>query len=75
MGAMARRAQSHPDRPQVRISSTLFHHLSPSYQLRPLKGLRGATAESEAAAERKYEPMTVGRFVEIELRGIALALM
>ena len=69
---MARRAQSHPDRPQIRISSTLFHHLSPSYELRPLRGLRGATPESEAAAEGKYDAMTVGRFVEMELAGIAL---
>ena len=69
---MTRRKESHPDRPQIRISSTLFHHLSPSYHLAPLKGLRGSTAESDDAAERKYEPMSVGRFVELELSSIAL---
>ena len=69
---MARRAATHPDRPQIRISSTLFYHLSPSYHLAPLKGLRGATAESEAAAAAKYEPMTVGEFVGRELMSIAL---
>ena len=69
---MARRARSHPDRPQIRISSTLFQHLSPSYHLAPLKGLRGATAESEAAAAAKYKPMTVGDFVSLELASIAL---
>ncbi|GJJ13360.1 hypothetical protein Clacol_007612 [Clathrus columnatus] len=79
LAAMARRAESHPDRPQIRISSTFFYHLSSDYDLIPITRLTEKAAEHDSGQllgfdeERTiYEPIKVGQQVQNELKHIAL---
>lgn len=65
---MARRAETHPDRPQIRISSTFFYHLSSDYDLIPISKLSEARQNSgqlDVDEERViYEPLKVGQQVQ-----------
>ena len=73
------------ERPQIRISSTLFHHLSSDYALKPSEFRRAVAPRSEAvrakvaeceagAAGAEYEDgKLVGDLVLDELKSISLA--
>lgn len=69
------------DRPLVRISSTMFWHLSSDYDLSPIPALAAQAKAVRAAnfdlgrdegSEVEYEPMKVGQQVQNELKHIAL---
>ncbi|TPX09094.1 uncharacterized protein E0L32_001643 [Thyridium curvatum] len=73
LDVMARRAARQPDRPQIRISSTFFWHLSSDYDLRPIPQLadraRAVRLEQmnlgkDEGDEVEYPPMKVGHQVE-----------
>jgi len=78
LATMANRSVAYPDRPQIRISSTFFYHLSSDYDLSPIpqlsekapvyaRGLLDPTADQPV-----YEAMKVGHQVQNELQHIAL---
>ncbi|GJN72249.1 hypothetical protein PLICBS_006321 [Purpureocillium lilacinum] len=76
-----KRKRDHPDRPLVRISSTLFWHLNSDFDLAPVPALaeRAQQVRDEQAklgrdegAAASYPPIKVGHQVEGELRHIAL---
>ncbi|KAL7624792.1 hypothetical protein AAE478_004006 [Parahypoxylon ruwenzoriense] len=77
----SQRRQEQPQRPQIRISSTFFWHLSSDYDLAPIASL-AAQAKSLRAAQfdlgrdegddLEYAPMKVGQQVQNELKHIAL---
>ncbi|ORY34577.1 hypothetical protein BCR39DRAFT_116062 [Naematelia encephala] len=71
LAAMQRRQSSHPDRPQIRISSTFFWHLSADQLLRPDPGL-SKLAEDRFGVQNDYGQMLVGDQVRRELGLIAL---
>lgn len=71
--AMSSRAVAHPSRPQIRISSTFFWHLSSDYDLEPIPMLakqatfRGGASQNQLDDGIKlpvYGRMKVGRQVE-----------
>lgn len=70
---MERRKIEHPDRPQIRISSTLFWHLNSDFDLAPVvalaeraKTLRGEQEKlgRDEGREGEYPPTKVGHQVE-----------
>lgn len=67
---MTRRAEAHPHRPQIRISSTFFYHLSSDYDLVPIPSLTTAAAQYDRGqldvGEEQiiYEPIKVGQQVQ-----------
>ncbi|TQW01274.1 hypothetical protein V2A60_002282 [Cordyceps javanica] len=73
LDTMRRRAAERPDRPQIRISSTLFWHLNSDFDLVPVPALadraralrdaRRAQGRDEGR-ETEYPPMKVGHQVE-----------
>ncbi|UNI22342.1 hypothetical protein JDV02_008238 [Purpureocillium takamizusanense] len=76
-----KRKRDFPDRPLVRISSTLFWHLNSDFDLAPVPALaeRAQQVRDEQAklgrdegAAASYPPIKVGHQVEGELRHIAL---
>lgn len=78
---MERRKVENPDRPLVRISSTLFWHLSSDFDLAPIPKLheeaRRVRAEQfdlgrDEGDEAEYPPTKVGYQVQDELKHIAL---
>ncbi|KAF8527546.1 Clavaminate synthase-like protein [Hysterangium stoloniferum] len=75
---MASRNVAYPDRPQIRISSTFFYHLSSDYDLAPIPQLSEKAKEHDrglldlTADQPVYEAMKVGHQVQNELRHIAL---
>ncbi|GFZ49871.1 hypothetical protein JCM24511_07274 [Saitozyma sp. JCM 24511] len=69
--AMERRKREYPDRPQIRISSTFFWHLSPDHLLFPEKQLQ-EEAERRFGPQKTYGEMPVGDQVRRELGLIAL---
>ncbi|TLD33199.1 hypothetical protein PspLS_00995 [Pyricularia sp. CBS 133598] len=81
MDVVERRKRENPDRPLVRISSTLFWHLSSDFDLVPIPQLaekaKAVRAEQfnlgrDEGEEVEYPPMKVGKQVENELKHIAL---
>ncbi|KAG5919916.1 hypothetical protein E4U42_006383 [Claviceps africana] len=81
LGAVAARAARFPDRPLVRISSTLFWHLSSDFDLAPVPELAERAARLREEQRRlgrdegeavEYAPIKVGHQVENELKHIAL---
>ncbi|EGY16388.1 hypothetical protein VD0002_g843 [Verticillium dahliae] len=81
IAAMKRRTEEHPDRPLIRISSTMFYHLSSDYDLAPLPALAEKAKQVRAqqfnlgkdeGAEVEYPPTKVGFQVQSELKHIAL---
>ncbi|ATY62178.1 Clavaminate synthase [Cordyceps militaris] len=81
LATMARRAAEQPARPQIRISSTLFWHLSSDVDLVPVPALAARAkrlrAERESTGrdegrEAEYPPIKVGHQVQGELKHIAL---
>ncbi|KIJ53454.1 hypothetical protein M422DRAFT_25332 [Sphaerobolus stellatus SS14] len=81
LATMAKRALSHPGRPQIRISSTFFYHLSSDFDLFPIEKLAQKALEYDdvpgsrldsGAKPTVYENMKVGQQVQNELRHIAL---
>ncbi|TXT13007.1 hypothetical protein VHUM_01408 [Vanrija humicola] len=71
LDAIARRKQTHPDRPLTRISSTFFWHLTPDFPLAPMPELR-KRAEDRFGPQKQYGEMLVGDQVRQELGLIAL---
>lgn len=71
-----RRKETHSDRPNIRISSTFFWHLSSDYELVPIPKLSeraNAFNLSQIVGQRTvYERMKVGQQVQNELKHIAL---
>lgn len=71
-----RRKESHSDRPNIRISSTFFWHLSSDYELVPIPKLseRANAFNSSQTTNHHttYERMKVGQQVQNELKHIAL---
>ncbi|KAG2062265.1 Clavaminate synthase-like protein [Suillus hirtellus] len=71
-----RRKETHSDRPNIRISSTFFWHLSSDYELVPIHKLSeraNAFNSSQTVDQRTvYERMKVGQQVQNELKHIAL---
>lgn len=71
-----RRKESHSDRPNIRISSTFFWHLSSDYELAPIPKLseRAIAFNSSQTSNQRtaYERMKVGQQVQNELKHIAL---
>lgn len=72
LAAMERRRRESPDRPQVRISSTLFWHLNSDHDLAPVEKLQRRAREVRAdqfnlgrdeGEEVEYPPMKVGQQV------------
>ncbi|KAI0017825.1 hypothetical protein F4780DRAFT_754010 [Xylariomycetidae sp. FL0641] len=81
LAAVERRRRERPDRPLVRISSTLFWHLNSDFDLAPIPQLqeraRAVRLEQlnlgkDEGEEVVYEPMKVGTQVQNELKHIAL---
>ncbi|KAG6003949.1 hypothetical protein E4U21_001576 [Claviceps maximensis] len=81
LAAVAARSRAFPDRPLVRISSTLFWHLNSDFDLAPVPALaeRAARVRHEQARLGRdeglpveYLPIKVGHQVEGELKHIAL---
>ncbi|KAM0282925.1 hypothetical protein ACHAQH_002736 [Verticillium albo-atrum] len=81
IGAMKRRTEEHPDRPLIRISSTMFYHLSSDHDLAPVPALAEKAKQLRAkqfdlgndeGAEVEYPPTKVGFQVQSELKHIAL---
>lgn len=81
LDTIEKRKQAFPDRPLVRISSTLFWHLSSDFDLAPIPALldqaKALRAEQfnlgrDEGEEVVYEPMKVGEQVQNELKHIAL---
>ncbi|KAG6291322.1 hypothetical protein E4U09_003983 [Claviceps aff. purpurea] len=81
LDAVSKRRRESPDRPLVRISSTLFWHLNSDFDLVPVPALveRAERVREEQkrlgrdeGSARKYLPMKVGHQVESELKHIAL---
>lgn len=82
-----RRGEATRGRPEIRISSTMFHHLSSDYELRPAEFAEGVRPGSEAVRTKveecrrsaeasgvEYEEgKLVGDLVLDELRSISLA--
>ncbi|KEY65291.1 hypothetical protein S7711_01809 [Stachybotrys chartarum IBT 7711] len=78
-----RRKAEHPDRPLVRISSTLFWHLSSDFDLAPIPELAERAKQVRAdqfnlgrdeGDEVEYPAMKVGEQVQSELKHIALMI-
>lgn len=78
---MERRAKELPDRPQIRISSTLFWHLNSDFDLKPVPELAEKAkllrqeqekAGNDEGRETTYPAMKVGEQVQGELKHIAL---
>ncbi|KAM0754622.1 Clavaminate synthase-like protein [Meredithblackwellia eburnea MCA 4105] len=62
-------------RPQIRISSTFFWHLSSDYLMDPSKFMEGVKSEKipkRATGQQWQPPMLVGEHVQNELKHIAL---
>ncbi|KAJ4147172.1 hypothetical protein LMH87_001714 [Akanthomyces muscarius] len=81
VATMRRRAAEQPDRPQIRISSTLFWHLNSDFDLQPVPELKERAKRlreeqeklgRDEGREAEYLPMKVGQQVESELKHIAL---
>lgn len=73
IAAMERRKSSHPDRPQIRISSTFFFHMGSDVVLEPLPELIKTLSTDEAAAAKKEYPRCfTGEQVQHELGLIEL---
>ncbi|KAI5463958.1 hypothetical protein BGZ63DRAFT_140394 [Mariannaea sp. PMI_226] len=75
------RKREFPDRPLIRISSTLFWHLNSDFNLEPIANLAEKAREVRAAQaqigrdegkETEYPTMLVGHQVQDELKHIAL---
>lgn len=73
LDTIEKRKQAFPDRPLVRISSTLFWHLSSDFDLAPIPALldqaKALRAEQfnlgrDEGEEVVYEPMKVGEQVQ-----------
>jgi len=71
--AVGRRAEAYPDRPQIRISSTFFYHLSSDFDLFPIENLAQKALEYDAVPTGMldkgvqptvYEKMKVGQQVQ-----------
>merc|ERR1712000_44664 len=78
---MEKRKQECPERPLVRISSTLFWHLNSDHDLAPIPALQQKAREVRAdqfnlgrdeGEEMEYPPTKVGAQVQDELKHIAL---
>jgi len=75
LAVMEKRKVENPDRPLIRISSTMFWHLSSDEDLTPIPEL---SAKAAALREERnedlatYPPMKVGHQVQEELKHIAL---
>jgi isopenicillin N synthase-like dioxygenase len=76
-----KRKAEFPDRPLVRISSTLFWHLNSDFDLAPIPALAEKAKQVRAeqlnlgndeGAEAQYPPTKVGYQVQSELKHIAL---
>ncbi|KAI9163694.1 hypothetical protein HJFPF1_05316 [Paramyrothecium foliicola] len=76
-----RRKKEFPDRPLVRISSTMFWHLNSDFDLAPIPELKEKARALRAdqfnlgrdeGKEAEYPPMKVGHQVQGELKHIAL---
>ncbi|KAG2076908.1 Clavaminate synthase-like protein [Suillus decipiens] len=71
-----RRKESHPNRPNIRISSTFFWHLSSDFELVPIPKLseraHAFNPSQTANKHMTYERMKVGQQVQNELKHIAL---
>ncbi|RDA88877.1 hypothetical protein CP532_5456 [Ophiocordyceps camponoti-leonardi (nom. inval.)] len=81
VNAMERRRREFPDRPLIRISSTLFWHLNSDFDLSPVPDLAERAKEVRAEQARMgrdegepvaYPSIKVGHQVEGELKHIAL---
>ncbi|KAM3433517.1 hypothetical protein MY4824_005935 [Beauveria thailandica] len=81
VATMQRRAAEKPDRPQIRISSTLFWHLNSDFDLKPVEELKERARKlreeregrgGDEGAEAEYPAMKVGHQVQSELKHIAL---
>ncbi|EFY95788.2 Clavaminate synthase-like protein [Metarhizium robertsii ARSEF 23] len=81
LDAVARRARELPDRPLVRISSTLFWHLNSDFDLAPVPELAARASRlrqeqrllgRDEGDEPSYPPTKVGHQVQGELKHIAL---
>jgi hypothetical protein len=76
-----KRKREFPDRPLVRISSTLFWHLGSDVDLTPIPKLAARAKEVRERQKElgrdegrgsEYPPMKVGHQVQAELKHIAL---
>jgi isopenicillin N synthase-like dioxygenase len=70
---MAKRQKEHPDRPLIRISSTLFWHLNSDFDLAPIPALAERARQvrlnqlnlgRDEGKESEYPPMKVGHQVQ-----------